>query len=176
MTWDDIETADLTDQGWRQAYMAGRMLAALADVGRILTSPVLRCVHTAEEIGRGYQDGRGGVVPVVTLPVLHYDVRTWNAPGVPQVVLEDNALAALFAQSDQAEARLLAFELLRQVGCDGQDQLVVAISHDTVITLVAGVLLGTSGLTVADSPGFLQGVAIQPTSAGSPLPYRLVPD
>lgn len=141
---NDIYLARLTPQGKAAARQFGRSLAHLKKLGRLISSPVSRCVDTALAIAEGA--GYGQLVRVDDRLSHTLMAPIWNAlpvcrnfePMPPQMV----ALLEL---------------LVPQPGGDGNVDIFV--THDTVVGALAGTITGEP---VKDEaiPLYLEGIFI----------------
>jgi ribonuclease H / adenosylcobalamin/alpha-ribazole phosphatase len=138
----------LTDVGVQQAAAAAKRLAS-AGIGVIVTSPLLRAVRTAQEVG-----AVTGVAVVADDGFRETDFGAWEGLTFAEVRERwPSELSAWLADPDAAppggesfagvSARVTA--ALRRVLADREGQRVLIVSHVTPIkTLVAAALLAPS--------------------------------
>ncbi|HEY9078196.1 MAG TPA: histidine phosphatase family protein [Anaerolineaceae bacterium] len=165
LTTEDILNADLTAAGKQQARALGQRLAQVCIIDQIVTSPVLRCIHTAQELALGYRP----VIPPAyeVLPVLHLDSRYWGVPGLDNTNLVDVSMEELFNAERLAQAKPAADALVSRLpfpikkGKRSLPHLTIAITHDTIVSLAAAHLLGAHSIGIDDYPGFLNGILLE---------------
>jgi hypothetical protein len=116
----------LTEEGVQTAEAFGRLLARLIRPGRVMSSPVGRCVDTASAIARG----AGWPVEVVSHHLLSHDhiAPAWS-------------LAELGRCAGDAPAEVMATLALLLEHERGEAVLDVMVTHDTIVGAIAGCLL-----------------------------------
>ena len=139
---DNVYTALLTGAGVEQARKFGQKLAALRPLGRIISSPVSRCVDTAVAIAAGA--GSPSLVRVDDRLSHFLMEQVWD--GLPEI-------AQTFPLPPQVS--ILLGLVLDHRQSDGALDLFV--THDSVVGALAGFL---TGLPVEGSawPQFLEGM------------------
>lgn len=163
------EQVPLTPKGRRDAHALGAALRHRLD--RLVSSPVGRCVETAQRLARGAR--------------CEHHVETSPLLGAPGVFIHDSDLAwesflrlqshgVLRAQvgspdplpgfRDTRTATLRLLETLRPEG------VTLAVTHDMVLGAVVGTLLGPDA--VGRWPGFLETCALEPQGAGWRVTWR----
>lgn len=152
----------ITDEGRRQAKVMGQVLGSR--VRRLVTSPVLRCVQTAEAICRG----AGAPGPVTTNCVLG-DPGIWIADGdaVGDVFLEHGPQGVVARQlGGHAVRGMTPLEIGAKRFVDAlvptprePGAIDVFVSHDAVIAPLFAVLLGVQSLPEI-WPGYLEGAFV----------------
>lgn len=165
LTREDILHADLTPAGKQQARALGQRLAQVCIIDRIVTSPVLRCVHTAQELALGYRP----VIPPAydVLPVLHLDSHYWGVPGLNDTDLVNVSMEELFSAERLAQAQPAAHALVSRLpfpikkGKGSLPHLTVAVTHDTIVSLAAAHLLKLPQIGIDDYPAFLNGILLE---------------
>lgn len=132
----------LTEEGVRLAEALGRLLAQQFQPGRVMSSPVGRCVDTAGAIARG----AGWPEAVAPHHLLSHDhiAPAW-------------ALAELGRCTDETPTEVVAtLELLLRRD-RGAPMLEVMVTHDTIVGAVARCVLNAPVLG-DDWPQFLEGI------------------
>lgn len=132
----------LSDEGQAQAMAAGGRVAGISrDVTAVLTSPLRRCVRTAELIA-----GENGAVPVTVVDdLIECDFGDWEGrtfaevqerwPGEMTAWLDSTAVAPPGGESFQAVARRVRGALATIVE-SYPGQVVVLVSHVSPIKLI----------------------------------------
>jgi len=142
---DDVYSAGLTGEGITQAERFGNALAAIRKPGRLHSSPVGRCLDTAQAIARG----SGWDLPVQSDYRLSHPFieRVWSGPVVQwkKDPLPDalRAILDLIIQGDEKDGGLDVF-----------------ITHDTVVAALAGYFTGMSFHYPDYWPDFMEGIMI----------------
>lgn len=141
----DVYTAALTEEGIRQAEQFGAALAQVRQPGRLLSSPVGRCIDTGHAIARGAE----WEIPVQTdLRLSHPfieglwqgNAQVWKRDPVPGAV--HSILEMILTPAPQA------------------GQLDLFITHDTVLAVLAGFFTGARFAYPDYWPDFLEGVLV----------------
>ena len=140
----DPYSVGLTEEGVHTAEGLGMVLAERIQPGKILSSPVERCVATGQALIRGAQWGHSVQIDErlshLFIAPAWYLVQSWRAAGpVP------------------FQVRVLMQWMLR-VG-DDSDRLDIFVTHDTVLGAAVGGLLHAP-VTGEDWPGYLEGMFI----------------
>jgi len=141
---DNVFLARLTPEGTAAAREFGCELARLRQLGRVISSPVSRCVDTAVAIAEGAEYSEKVRVDDRLSHLQMLEV--WNA--LPDCCDFDSMPAGVASLIDL---------LLPQAG--GQATLDVFVTHDTVVGALAGYLTGEPVQAEA-IPRFLEGVFI----------------
>ena len=132
----------LTEEGVQAAEALGYRLARQFAPGRVMSSPVGRCVKTAEAIARG---------------------AGWPAAVVPHHLLSHDHIAPAWSLAElgrcagEAPAEVLATLGLLLKQDHAQPVLEVMVTHDTIVGAIANCLLHASILG-DDWPLYLEGV------------------
>jgi hypothetical protein len=132
----------LTEEGVQMAEAFGRLLARQFSPGRVMSSPVGRCVDTAEAIARGAH----WPIEVVSHHLLSHDhiAPAWT-------------LAELGRCAGDAPAEVLDTLGLLLQHERGKPILEVMVTHDTIVGAIAGCLL-RAPILGDDWPLFLEGI------------------
>lgn len=156
--------ARLTDRGRAAARLLG---AALPGGGvEVVSSPIARCVETAELLGRGAPrlDRRLGDPGAF----IRDTERAWPwfrdhplAWLVARQIEDDEPLPGFAAPADGVRALVVAS--MPRAG------LRVAVTHDALLGVVAGRVLGRADLPL---PGWLEGLLVWPVPGGFRVRYR----
>jgi len=138
----DHSMVSLTDEGVRDAEVLGVLLKSRFKPGRLLSSPVERCINTAAAIARGAAWSE----PVTVDERLSHP---FIAPG--WLLVERGKLTT----SIPFQVLVVLYLMLQQGG--DQPRFDVLVTHDTVVGAVVG---GTLRMPVLgdDWPRFLEGV------------------
>ena len=142
---EDVYSAGLTEEGLTQAQRFGEALSALRKPGRLLSSPVGRCLDTAQAIARG----ANWDLPVQSDYRLSHPFieRVWSGPAVQwkKDPLPDpvHAILDLVVQGDERDGGLDLF-----------------ITHDTVVAALAGYFTGMRFQYPEYWPNYLEGILI----------------
>ncbi|HEY9076427.1 MAG TPA: histidine phosphatase family protein [Anaerolineaceae bacterium] len=168
LTSSDIYAADLTPAGRQQAYDFGKRLATMCVIERIVSSPVARCIHTAEEIARGYNPA--APLPVESLLVLHFDSDLWAIDGIAHGNLNGEALNEFFEEDGLLKTAQIASAIIERLPFPRLSthraqpgtlpRLTIAVSHDTIVGLVTAHLLQAPNIGLGDYPAFLNGICV----------------
>jgi broad specificity phosphatase PhoE len=142
---DEVYAAGLTQEGITQAERLGKALADVRHPGRLLSSPVGRCLDTAQAIARG----AGWDLPVQTdyrlshpfiERILSGPYIQWKEDPLPEAL---NDILALVLNGDGRSGGLDIFS-----------------THDTVVAVLAGYFTGMRFEFPGYWPNFLEGVLI----------------
>lgn len=137
-------TVGLTPEGFTMAENLGWLLGRLYPGGRLLSSPVGRCIDTAEAISRGAGwPGQAETDERLSHPFI--------APAFESFV-QGQVNGVLPWQARAVLALLLAHT-------DSGPQLDVLVTHDTILVTLVGCLLKTP-VSKEFWPGFLEGMFV----------------
>lgn len=166
----------LTGGGCHDARELGRTLGR-RQVGRIVTSPIIRCQQTAKELAAGagwdgaialdWRLGQPG--PFVVEPELAGPL--FLNLGIPRVVrmqLDRNDPLPGMRPTHDGVSLLLDFLI---EGADLGHTLSVFVTHDAILAVVVGYLLGVH-TDAASWPGFLEGVYLWRSPEGLAVVWR----
>ena len=164
----------LLPEGKALARELGRLIG-----GRLLTlhtSPVRRCVETAEALVEGAERGVEIVEdrhlghPGVYVEVGPQAWHTWQSVGHEQVLTHIVAGTQLPGLTDPIPAtRRLVSHMVKTAA--GRPGLHVFVTHDSLVTAAAAHVLGQP-LTRADWPLYLEALALAATGSGVTASYR----
>lgn len=132
----------LTEEGVQLAEQFGKFLSSRFMPGRVMSSPVTRCVDTAAAIARG---------------------AGWTAAVVPHHLLSHDHIASAWSLAElgrcagEAPAEVLATLELLLKSDRGTPVLEVMVTHDTIVGAVAACVLNAS-IVGNDWPLFLEGI------------------
>lgn len=142
---DDIFSAGLTPEGVKQAELLGKSLTAIRKPGRLVSSPVERCLDTVKAISRGagwentvqsnYQLSHPFIEHVWMGPPVQ-----WKKDPLPDAL---QAILDLVVNGHQTTGTLDIFS-----------------THDTVLGVLAGYFTGASFQYPDYWPNFLEGILI----------------
>ena len=155
--WATGDTVGLTPEGFEIAEQFGTVLGMLRQPGRLLSSPVGRCMDTAHSIvkGAGWM-GTIDVHPMLHHPFVEPDwqlLEEKNHNGsVPQAIL---ALLDLVNDNQHTEP---VMDLL--------------VTHDSVLGSMIGYLLGLPVFGEKHWPGFLEGIYFWKESGETVMVWR----
>jgi broad specificity phosphatase PhoE len=161
---EEAYTAPLTEKGKIMAHELGMVLAATHHIGEVVSSPVYRCIQTAEEIIRG--SASGSVQPVIRMvPLLHFDLSLARVDDLSTMYLDDLTTRQLLtypeskAHIDLADALLAELPFPKEPGV-----LNVAVTHDTVVSFLYGHFCSPTKNYNFSYPGFLEGFYLVKTN------------
>lgn len=166
-------TVGLTEEGVRMAEKLGGLLAKRFQPGRLLSSPVGRCITTAEAITRG----AGWPGPVQTDERLSHPfiAPVWQGiergdgavqPGAPLPAPVQSTLALALAMPDRLPHQVaLPFDFdssdphhrVDDLPMPEDPRLDVLVTHDTIVGAVVAHLLRLS-MRPESWPGYLEGI------------------
>lgn len=165
----------ITEVGHRLALELGELLRGRLQT--LQTSPILRCVQTAQALA----EGAGFTPPVVAnrmfgAPGVYVldGQRAWDNwvrlghEGVMQHLIDGTHALPGMARPDEA-ARLLVLSMLAEA--DDSPGLHVFVTHDSLVAATAARLLGKR-LGPVDWPWYLEGAFFWRTSDGVHTAYR----
>jgi hypothetical protein len=150
-----IIEADLTDKGMQDAIDYGRLLATRYQIERVYTSPLKRCIHTAQ----GILQGANLALPLHThwwmySPFLNGDQAEEDSIVVaPTGKLKDIIMSRI-------DKRLLVMALKRIKIPDEAGKMNIYISHDSLVSPLRAYLLGENSVQVGEYPGYLEGIGL----------------
>lgn len=153
---EDPYKAELTEEGVRMAEELGSMLSTRYQPGRLLSSPVNRCIATCQAIARGA--GWPGEVQVDDRISHPFIGPVWYTRD------QGKRKGSLPFQIRVILSFMLAFP-------DNQPGLDLLVTHDTVVGAVAAFLLNAS-VSDRDWPGYLEGVFAWRDETGIALRWR----
>lgn len=154
--WENSDEAGLTEEGIVLAEELGRFIAGRHRPGRVVSSPVERCIDTAAAILRG---ANWPVTVIIDQRLSHpYIQRAWrelvDSLYSPRVPLEVREIINLMMMGNNPTGHLDLF-----------------ITHDTVVGAVVGYLLDEI-FDERNWPGFLEGCAIWRNPEGVYIAWR----
>ncbi len=136
-----VATAALTPEGIRNAEAYGRFLGQKFRIGRLMSSPIGRCIDTAAAIARGAGVDREVIVAQILSHPYHEEA--WNLKDeLAQACLPEETVSLVQLLLD-AEARAGMMDLF--------------VTHDTVVGVLAQYLLGEA-IGDENLPNFLEGI------------------
>ncbi len=141
---DDPYAAGLTEEGILTAEELGKVLGEQLLPGRLLSSPVERCIDTGEAIARG-ADWPGGVVTDERLSHL-FIAPAWYSVS-----------SARMSGPVPFQVRIILHWMLR--AHETSPRLDLMVTHDTVLGAVVGGLL-RAPVNNDNWPGFLEGMFV----------------
>ncbi len=144
LTNDQVYLAGLTPEGFEQAEALGSELARLRPLGRLMASPVVRCIDTASSIakGAGWQ-----AIPAIEYRLSHPHIEpVWSTLSLRR-----------FEKTMPVPVRAVLDLVL-----NGQNEsdLDVFVTHDTIVASLAGYFLGHAFHYPDYWPDYLEGVLI----------------
>jgi hypothetical protein len=154
---EEVYTAGLTPEGIAQAEILGYELNRIRKPGRLLSSPVGRCLDTASAIARGARWSQ----PV--LPDYHF-----SHPYIEPVW---NSLPICWADDPMPPQVAEVINLVLQ-GEDTPGVLDIFATHDTIVASIAGYFMGLEFHYPAYWPEFLEGVLVWRTHQGVHFHWR----
>ncbi len=142
---DEVFTMGLTPLGIAQSEKLGAALAPLRKPGRLLTSPVGRCLDTA----RGIAHGAGWSTEVCPEYRLSHPFiePVWNA-------------LPIYWKKDPMPDQLVELMYLLLEGADQPETLDLFATHDTIVAALAGFFTGIHFFYPDYWPDYLEGVLI----------------
>lgn len=145
LSQEDVYTVGLTPEGVRLAEEFGGELAQIRRPGRLISSPVGRCLHTAEAISRG---AGWGLNPQPDYRLSHPFIEpAWNALPIRW-------------REDPLPEQLSELVNLLLEGEDQPGVLDIFTTHDTIIAVLAEFFTGLHFHYPGYWPDFLEGVLI----------------
>jgi hypothetical protein len=141
----DVYRADLTPAGAAIACEFGCQIASIRKVGRILSSPVSRCVNTAVLIAEG-----AGWDHLI-------EINDWLSH--PFMLPVWNAIPASF-KGERAPFQVSALLSLLVEGHSRAANVDLFITHDTVIEALAGYASGTELKNNGNVPNYLEALLV----------------
>ena len=143
---EEVYLAGLTPEGFEQAEALGKELIQRRPLGRLMASPVVRCIDTAISIAKG-ADWQVKLTTEFRLSHPHIE-SVWD--GLPPHRSEKTMPAPVRAVLDLV--------------LNGQDErggaLDVFVTHDTIVAVLAGFFLGHVFQYPDYWPDYLEGVLI----------------
>jgi hypothetical protein len=154
-------STDLTRAGRAAARAYGERLGRACTINQVFSSPVVRCVSTIEEIIEGAVDGSRPHPAIAPLPLLHFDQKQSGVAGLESVYFNDIGFLRVVNAPQSREYAILRDALLAGLPLPAGPGLInLACTHDVIITFLLAALLGASGATMADIPGYLEGICL----------------
>ncbi len=152
---ETIFKTDLTEKGFADARQFGRDLAARYRIHAVYTSPVQRCINT----GRSILQGAGSNAHLqqrwwLFSPFLHGGGEDADSVRIVSTEIKERGVASL-------DKQWLQMALQRMKIPAEQDRISLYISHDSLVTPMLGYLLGRDAVSVAQYPGYLDGVLLE---------------
>jgi hypothetical protein len=154
---DQVFTAGLTAEGVQQAERLGMELKKVRRPGRLLSSPVARCLDTAAAIARG-AGWEGEVKP---------DYRLSH----PFIEPAWNALPVAWGKDPLPEPVAKLLDLV-MAGEDIPGRLDICVTHDTIVAVLAGYFTGVHFDYPYYWPDFLEGVLLWQNGGNVHLRWR----
>lgn len=142
---EDVYTVGLTAEGVQQAEAFGQELKKIRTPGRLLSSPIERCLDTAAAIARG----ANWELPVVSdYHLSHPFIQpVWNA-------------LPIYWKEDPVPKQVAALLDLVLEGEDKPGVLDIFTTHDTIVAVLACYFTGKQFHYPGYWPDFLEGVLI----------------
>jgi len=145
LTSAEVYVSDLTSEGIAIARDFGERLAQFRCLGRLVSSPVSRCVNTAVAIAAGA--GGGNLVSIDDRLSHPFMLPVWQGSPVfeprKKVPFEIRAILNLMAGESSSGARVDLF-----------------VSHDTVVEALAGYAFGLVTRSNGNVPNYLEAVFV----------------
>lgn len=136
-----VVTAALTPEGIRNAEAYGRFLSQKFRIGRLMSSPIGRCIDTAAAIASGACIERDVIVAQILSHPYHEEA--WNLKDeLAQACLPEKTVSLVQLLLD-AEAKAGMMDLF--------------VTHDTVVGVLVQYLLGEA-IGDENLPNFLEGI------------------
>jgi hypothetical protein len=138
---EDVYIADLTPEGLAIARKFGKELAQIRPIGRILTSPVSRCVNTSIAIAEGA--GWKQFVQIEDHLSHPFMAPVWNGRPV-------------YVTGSSIPPEISTLLKVMVVDRCGQSQVDLFVTHDTVVEALAGFALGNVTRGNGSVPNYLE--------------------
>jgi broad specificity phosphatase PhoE len=150
-----VINADLTEKGYQDAFDFGHKIGKVFRIEQIFSSPVQRCIHSAESILKGAD---------ITLPIrshwwLYSPFLNGNHPEAeavniaPTGTMKDSIISSI-------DKRALAMVLEHIKIPTGAGKMNLYISHDSLVTPLYAYLNGADTVLVEQYPSYLEGIAL----------------
>ncbi|GEM_PF-2268093 len=159
-TLKDVYEADLTPEGWQAAREFGSALRSHFYLRGLFSSPILRCIHTAEAIRTGYQAN----IPIYSFwwlfspflaPQRYTSDYSLNHKQRIDIFsrqgIEEKAISSIDTQRLSIILHRIKIPLL-------SNELFLYITHDSTVAPLYALLNGESAIYVEDYPDYLQGI------------------
>lgn len=141
----EVYLAGLTPEGFEQAEALGGELSRLRPLGRLMSSPIARCIDTASAIAKG---ANWKSTPTTEFRLSHPHIESvWNAMPLRR------------SEKSVPEPVRAVLDLV----LNGQNEagvLDVFVTHDTIVAALAGFFLGHVFQYPDYWPDYLEGVLI----------------
>lgn len=163
---EDVLEAGLTESGWEAARELGRHLVGRTRIGMVYSSPIGRCLDTAQAL---LQAALGGQVSGERSAV---QLRWWLFSPFLQAPdgWSPNSSAVDIYHQQRMVARVphhrLDMMLSRLKTPADSESIHLYVAHDTTVILALARLLGAGQVDSADYPGFMQGIALRREAGG----------
>ncbi|MEI7990373.1 MAG: histidine phosphatase family protein [Chloroflexota bacterium] len=150
-----IIEADLTEKGMQDAIDYGRELATRYQIERVYTSPLMRCIHTAQ----GILQGANVELPLHTHWWMYSPFLNGSQPDEDSIVIAPTGKIKDIIMS-RIDKRLLVMALKRIKIPDEACKMNIYVSHDSLVSPLRAYILGENTVQVGDYPGYLEGIAL----------------